>query len=477
MSNTYNSKAKIERGVSLSQKQYDLIYTFLKTGKRPTLPDLFDAGLACRVHNVKAKTSSRYARFRSIAKRMYIRDDQELVLYANNRVVVPNDQFEEVIQSAHISKGEKHLNITKTMEKLSERYSMGCRQFGITEETVRMVVKKCKTGSCTFKKRTQCYSLNKAKPFNINANRGSLISATPTQQHPETVAMRPWISSATSSNDGQGLAKIGQPIPVQVIPLTTGQFVMQQLPYHWQRSMFAGSSAKPLGNTVSPENWPLDLSMRDNGLTKNATPSVPSQSQSSMRDVSVNKMPNLARLLISKNLSTGIPVSQSKSCGGSSEKKYIFSVNAGSSHSNAFTTKPNLGKRITMPPLMPNLGSIRQVLSETDEQIIVSNLPPNMASPYLTQASPPLTLACLMNLYNSPSLTLACLMNPYNAPHYDENNNVLNADDCSAGETGIPKSEEHENAMADDQEVCEENNMTTNNIYDIERPSSVEARG
>ncbi|KAL4234488.1 hypothetical protein ACF0H5_006133 [Mactra antiquata] len=58
-----------------------------------------------------------------------------------------------VIRDAHTSNGHKHLNLRRTIEKLSEKYAMGSRQYGITEENVRCVIQMCQDGSCAEKKK------------------------------------------------------------------------------------------------------------------------------------------------------------------------------------------------------------------------------------------------------------------------------------------------------------------------------------
>ena len=44
--------------------------------------------------------------------------------------------------------------------QISDNYTVGCRQFGISEEAVRVVVKKCSTGTCADRK-TPCFVMNK----------------------------------------------------------------------------------------------------------------------------------------------------------------------------------------------------------------------------------------------------------------------------------------------------------------------------
>lgn len=120
MPKTTDSKKKTDRGRSFSKQQYDLIFNFLKTGQKPNAIDLKSAGLTGDTDgDFQHPNTSSYFRFKSFAKRLSIReDDQELVFKANNKIVLPTSRFEEVIKKAHCNNGKKHLNITKTIEKV-----------------------------------------------------------------------------------------------------------------------------------------------------------------------------------------------------------------------------------------------------------------------------------------------------------------------------------------------------------------------
>ena len=119
MSLEESSKMKLDRGTSLSKEQYDLIYDFLKYGKKPSNEALQQADLYGNLNTGHLHpNTSKFARLKSIAKRLRIRNDQQLVFKSNNKIVIPNSQFEEVIMEAHanVRRGGKHLNITRTLE-------------------------------------------------------------------------------------------------------------------------------------------------------------------------------------------------------------------------------------------------------------------------------------------------------------------------------------------------------------------------
>lgn len=117
---TCQNQEKSDHGTSLSKEQYDLIYSFLKTGKKPDIQQLKSACLNGNKSNAlqHPKMSSCF-RFKSVASRLKIKEDgKELVFKANNKIVLPINRFEEVITKVHQNDGKKHLNITRTLEKV-----------------------------------------------------------------------------------------------------------------------------------------------------------------------------------------------------------------------------------------------------------------------------------------------------------------------------------------------------------------------
>ena len=120
MSKTNNSSAKKERGTTLTLEQYNLFVAFLRNSVKPNRKILKNAGLAGKLDAdqvLSANSKVAYARFRSIANR---ESDNELIFKSNSKIVLPRTRFEEVIMRAHKSRGNKHLNLTKTIEKVKK---------------------------------------------------------------------------------------------------------------------------------------------------------------------------------------------------------------------------------------------------------------------------------------------------------------------------------------------------------------------
>ena len=114
-------KTTSDRGFTLSQNQYDLILNYLKNGITPTSRDFKAAeldGLTASKH------TGAFSRFKSIMRRLrYRSSDNALLFYGNSKIVLPNTRFTEVIKNAHKNKGDKHINFTKTLEKVVSHFT------------------------------------------------------------------------------------------------------------------------------------------------------------------------------------------------------------------------------------------------------------------------------------------------------------------------------------------------------------------
>lgn len=121
MSKYSNNSSKKERENSLTLEQYEMIAAFLKDGIKPSRKSLKNAGLT-GIQNGSpdgGKMKAPFVRFRSIAKRLTFREsDGELIFKANSKIILPNNRFEDTILTAHKSNGPKHLNITRTIQKV-----------------------------------------------------------------------------------------------------------------------------------------------------------------------------------------------------------------------------------------------------------------------------------------------------------------------------------------------------------------------
>ncbi|XP_052233075.1 uncharacterized protein LOC127845936 [Dreissena polymorpha] len=283
--NSVNSRPKLDRGNSLSIKQYNLIYNFLRNGDKPTLREMYDAEFAAASLKPDHVRQERpYARFKSIAKRLRITHDNQLVFKTNNKIVLPINNFKNAIMEAHQNEGKRHLSLTRTIEKLSEKYTMGCRQFGISEDIVRVVVKKCQSGSCVKKQALKHHTEDNTAP-DVQTVQGTLSEAPN------------FVPPAASQNQGQPIMTasynnpphMGLPVPspannipfaiqpVQMVPLANGGFALRPLSFLMGTNvMMPFSMMRP--NMRSPPfscEQPLDLrkdasSPGDNKSNKNS---------------------------------------------------------------------------------------------------------------------------------------------------------------------------------------------------------------
>ncbi|XP_069114781.1 uncharacterized protein [Argopecten irradians] len=147
---------KGERGAILTKKQYDLILAFHKDGIVPSRIVLDDA----EIGDPNQSTYNRTVRFKSWARRMYFRlSDEALIHRITGKIILPQEKFESAIMAAHCggqipnSTCQIHHSTLATIKKMMKKYTFGKRSFGMSEETVRDVVKSCTTGSCALKKK------------------------------------------------------------------------------------------------------------------------------------------------------------------------------------------------------------------------------------------------------------------------------------------------------------------------------------
>ena len=115
------SNTKKWRGTSLSQKQYDIIVSCLRTGNKPSIESLKAANLYGKLNGGKLnKPCGGYFRFKSIINRLSLRkSDGALTFKGNGKIVLPNSKFASVVLAAHKSPGTRHLNISATVAKVN----------------------------------------------------------------------------------------------------------------------------------------------------------------------------------------------------------------------------------------------------------------------------------------------------------------------------------------------------------------------
>ena len=113
------NKDRRERSFHLTIKQYNIIVSFLNTGIKPTIRVLEEADLVENLNGGVSK-SGRFHRLKSLASRLSLRPTDGALIYATNgKVVLPSNKFVQTIRQAHRGTGEKHLNCSRTLAKVS----------------------------------------------------------------------------------------------------------------------------------------------------------------------------------------------------------------------------------------------------------------------------------------------------------------------------------------------------------------------
>ncbi|KAL5022222.1 hypothetical protein ScPMuIL_001377 [Solemya velum] len=150
MSVKTNQKVKRLRCGALTSQQCQLFKDYLRTGQMPPDNLLSEAGLKDDPPRSKL---GRYGRFRGWASRMTLGTEGTLLFSKSGKIILPKELYTRSIRSAHKQNNDTgtHLTFSATLVKLHEKYTMGRRQFGMSDELVRQVVYSCKEGPCSEK--------------------------------------------------------------------------------------------------------------------------------------------------------------------------------------------------------------------------------------------------------------------------------------------------------------------------------------
>ncbi|KAK3581156.1 hypothetical protein CHS0354_024688 [Potamilus streckersoni] len=151
MSETDDNSEKRPRCGTLNLNQYNLLLNYIKTGVCPYRGHVLQVGLYDE--GSRGKYGGLY-RVKEWAKRMGLdATGSQLVFKKNGKLIVPEERFEEVVRSIHCNptNTNKHLNFQDTLAKLQESYTVGRRQFGISEDVIRHVIRTCREGPCSRK--------------------------------------------------------------------------------------------------------------------------------------------------------------------------------------------------------------------------------------------------------------------------------------------------------------------------------------
>ncbi|KAL3859517.1 hypothetical protein ACJMK2_009733 [Sinanodonta woodiana] len=151
MSETDDNSEKRPRCGTLNLNQYNLLLNYIKTGVCPYMGHVRQVGLYDE--GSRGKYGGLY-RVKEWAKRMGLdATGSQLFFKKNGKLIVPEERFEEVVRSIHRNptNTSKHLNFQDTLTKLQESYTVGRRQFGISEDVIRHVIRTCREGPCSKK--------------------------------------------------------------------------------------------------------------------------------------------------------------------------------------------------------------------------------------------------------------------------------------------------------------------------------------
>ncbi|XP_056012483.1 uncharacterized protein LOC130046669 isoform X2 [Ostrea edulis] len=132
---------EVGRGGCLNQKQYDIIVRFLAHGHFPSKRDLLEAKFASQEETARPRP---FRKFKSWIQRLLYRESENVLIHLpTGKVVVPKEKFVEIIIANHCDEYGGHLNAFATMKKIQKTYTFGRRNFGMSEEFVRGVVRNC----------------------------------------------------------------------------------------------------------------------------------------------------------------------------------------------------------------------------------------------------------------------------------------------------------------------------------------------
>ncbi|XP_064611150.1 uncharacterized protein LOC135475255 [Liolophura sinensis] len=144
---------KLKRGGTLSREQYNLFVRYLTTKLRPSKSELKQANLLDSPQSKHKHGYGLSGRFLGWAKRMTLREtDNVLLLKRNGKEILCREDFESAVRQMNESFLGTHLSFSVTLRKMREKYTMGKREFGMNEDTIREVLFTCVKADCPCKK-------------------------------------------------------------------------------------------------------------------------------------------------------------------------------------------------------------------------------------------------------------------------------------------------------------------------------------
>ncbi|XP_061196971.1 uncharacterized protein LOC133205223 [Saccostrea echinata] len=128
------------RGGCLNQQQYDVVVRFLAHGHFPSKRELMEAKFASQEDSARPRP---FRKFKSWMQRLLYRESENALIHLpTGKVVVPKERFVQIIVENHCELGG-HLNAYATMRKIQKTYTFGRRNFGMSEDLVRSVIRNC----------------------------------------------------------------------------------------------------------------------------------------------------------------------------------------------------------------------------------------------------------------------------------------------------------------------------------------------
>ncbi|XP_062593021.1 uncharacterized protein LOC134254517 [Saccostrea cucullata] len=128
------------RGGCLNQQQYDIVVRFLAHGHFPSKRELLEANFASQKDSARPRP---FRKFKSWMQRLLYRESENALIHLpTGKVVVPKERFVQIIVENHCELSG-HLNAYATMRKIQKTYTFGRRNFGMSEDLVRSVIRNC----------------------------------------------------------------------------------------------------------------------------------------------------------------------------------------------------------------------------------------------------------------------------------------------------------------------------------------------